>query len=163
MPGTDFYLRATDYSRQQAQAATRAAAQTAPDADATTKEDTKGFGFDDFLDIINPLQHIPVVSTVYRHLTGDKIGTAEKIAGDGLYGGLTGLLCSLGDAAFAELTGKNVGDTVYAYLFGEDDAPIETNRAIAQNAPPPPASTNTASTGQAIAAYRASGRLLEAY
>ncbi|MDP6473864.1 MAG: hypothetical protein QF894_03030 [Alphaproteobacteria bacterium] len=32
-----------------------------------------GFGFDDFLDLINPLQHIPIISTIYREITGDTI------------------------------------------------------------------------------------------
>ena len=54
---------------------------TAPEAGDTVaaKEGAPLFGKDgftlgDFLDIINPLQHIPVVSTVYRAITGDKIG-----------------------------------------------------------------------------------------
>jgi hypothetical protein len=79
-----------------------------------------GFSFGDFLDIINPLQHIPVISTLYRHITGDEIGTPEKIAGDTLYGGVIGLVSSLGDIIFQAITGKDVGDTVYAYLFGND-------------------------------------------
>ncbi|MBT5013959.1 MAG: hypothetical protein HON02_05865, partial [Rhodospirillaceae bacterium] len=31
-----------------------------------------GFTFLDFLDIINPLQHIPVVGSLYRDMTGDE-------------------------------------------------------------------------------------------
>jgi hypothetical protein len=83
-------------------------------------EDDSGFGFADFLDLINPLQHIPIVSTLYRHLTGDKIGTVERIAGDTLYGGLMGFAASLGDTLFEEITGKTVGDTVYAFLTSDD-------------------------------------------
>jgi len=79
-----------------------------------------GFSFGDLLDVINPLQHIPVISTLYRHLTGDTIGTGAKLAGDTLYGGVTGLICSAADSAFEEVTGKGVGDTVYAALFGDD-------------------------------------------
>ena len=30
-----------------------------------------GFSFLDVLDIINPLQHLPVISTLYRQVTGD--------------------------------------------------------------------------------------------
>jgi hypothetical protein len=33
----------------------------------------EGPTFAEFLDIINPLQHIPVVSTIYRAITGDQI------------------------------------------------------------------------------------------
>ena len=43
-----------------------------------------GFTFFDFLDVINPLQHIPVVSTLYRSLTGDEIDPASHgVAGRG--------------------------------------------------------------------------------
>ncbi|HEY4164992.1 MAG TPA: hypothetical protein VGM59_18140, partial [Dongiaceae bacterium] len=34
------------------------------------------FGWDDFLDVINPLQHIPIVSQIYRAITGDQINGA---------------------------------------------------------------------------------------
>src|SRR5215470_6180450 len=30
------------------------------------------FGFGDLVDIVNPLQHIPVVATIYRNMTGDR-------------------------------------------------------------------------------------------
>ncbi len=35
--------------------------------------EVQDFTFDDFIDIINPLQHIPILSTVYREMTGDEI------------------------------------------------------------------------------------------
>jgi hypothetical protein len=80
--------------------------------------DLLDFSFADLLDVINPFQHIPVVSTLYRNITGDRIGTPEKIADDTLYGGVVGFVASLADTAFQELTGKNVGDTVLAFLTG---------------------------------------------
>ncbi|MBT5663730.1 MAG: hypothetical protein HOJ06_00205, partial [Rhodospirillaceae bacterium] len=40
-----------------------------------------GLTFGDVLDIINPLQHIPVVSTLYRELTGDEISPGARMAG----------------------------------------------------------------------------------
>lgn len=78
--------------------------------------------FDDLLDIVNPLQHIPIVSTIYRAITGDKIGDVEKIAGGALYGGLIGLGSSIADVAFEHLTGKNFGSTMLAMVDGSDDA-----------------------------------------
>jgi hypothetical protein len=154
MAGTDFNLRLGDYARQYA---ARAAAASATATDTSTSQTS--FGFSDVLDIINPLQHIPVVSTIYRHLTGDGIGVPEKIAGDTLYGGFTGFLSSVGDAIFGEVTGKNIGDTVYAAVFGDDSAP-----ATAVASAGPPAGNATALVAQrASSAYRASGRLLEAY
>ncbi|MEJ0043742.1 MAG: hypothetical protein WDM81_16640 [Rhizomicrobium sp.] len=74
------------------------------------------FSFDDVLDIVNPLQHIPVVGTLYRALSGDTIKTGPKIAGDTLYGGITGFASSIADTVFEKITGKNVGDTVLAMV-----------------------------------------------
>ncbi len=113
----------------------------AGDASAPAKTDDDGFSFDDLLDIINPLQHLPVISTIYRHLTGDTIKPLEQIAGDALFGGLTGLVSSVADYAFAQATGKDVGDTIYALLTGEDDKPTavaaaDTSR-VATHAPTP--------------------------
>lgn len=88
---------------------------------ATPGHDSEGF-FGHILDIINPLQHLPVVGTVYRAITGDHIGAFEKIAGDTLYGGLWGAVTSVADVAFEGLTGKSVEDTMLAWLKG-DDAP----------------------------------------
>jgi hypothetical protein len=49
-------------------------------------KDTKAeFTFDDFIDIINPLHHIPVVSTIYRALSGDQIWVHARALGGGLY------------------------------------------------------------------------------
>lgn len=118
MPGIDTSSHATNAAVQGPAAAVALASKT----------DLSDFSFADFLDIVNPLQHIPVVSTLYRSITGDKIGTPEKIAGDTLYGGLIGLFASLADTAFKEITGKDVGDTVLAFLTG-DDAPVKTAAA----------------------------------
>jgi len=106
--------------------------------------------FEDLLDIVNPLQHLPVVGTLYRAISGDKIGALPKIAGDALYGGLWGAVSALADTAFAAITGRDFGSTVLALvtdglgLDGErtDDAPVR----VAENTPP-----------QALAAEKADG------
>jgi len=90
--------------------------------------------FDDVLDIVNPLQHIPVVSTLYRAATGDKIGDLERVAGDTLYGGLTGLGSSLANIAFKHITGKDFGDMVLSWLDiggSNDNAPTAVASAHA--------------------------------
>jgi hypothetical protein len=84
-------------------------------ASAASAPDEGGATFDDLLDIVNPLQHIPIVSTIYRAITGDHIKTFPKIAGDMLYGGVTGFLGSLADSIFEKITGKSVGDTMLAF------------------------------------------------
>jgi hypothetical protein len=91
------------------------------------------FSFHNLLSIINPLQHLPVIGTLYRAITGDTIGTPEKIAGDTLYGGLWGAVASLADSAFQAVTGKDIGDTVLAFFTGDHGS---TPVAVAANAPP---------------------------
>jgi len=92
------------------------------------------FSFDTLLDIVNPLQHLPVVGTLYRAITGDKMNVGAKLAGDGLYGGPMGLLGSVADTLFEKITGKNVGDTVLAFLTG-DDGPNTVPTNVAENKP----------------------------
>ena len=76
------------------------------------------FSFHHLLDIVNPLQHLPVIGTIYRAITGDHIGMPEKIAGDTLYGGLWGAVSGVADAAFEAMTGKDFGSTVLALFTG---------------------------------------------
>ncbi len=80
-----------------------------------------GFSFRDLLDVVNPLQHIPVIGTLYRAVTGDTIGTVERIAGDTLYGGLFGAISAVADSAFEAVTGKDFGATILALFSGHKD------------------------------------------
>ena len=52
--------------------------------------------FLDLIDAVNPLQHIPLVSTIYRNLSGDSISDVPKFIGGALYGGPIGLVAALG-------------------------------------------------------------------
>jgi hypothetical protein len=75
-------------------------------------------GFSDLLDMLNPLQHIPVVSQIYRHVTGDTISPQARVAGGLIYGGPAGLVLAVADAAIAESSGRDLGEHAYASLFG---------------------------------------------
>jgi len=55
-----------------------------------------GLSFGDVLDLINPLQHIPVVGNLYRKLTGDALAPGIRIAGGALFGGPLGAVLSVG-------------------------------------------------------------------
>ena len=83
--------------------------------------DEGGFSFSDFLDVINPLQHIPIVSNLYRNLTGDDIGQVPRVIGGALFGGAIGFIASLLNAIVDEETGKDVGEHAVAVLFGGDE------------------------------------------
>lgn len=91
---------------------------------ADTKEKS---GFESFLsflgaiiDIINPLQHIPVISTIYRNITGDEINPLARVAGDALYGGAIGAAVGIVDVAVESKTGKDIGGNVVAMLTGDE-------------------------------------------
>ena len=74
------------------------------------------FGFGDLVDIINPLQHIPIVSTIYRNLTGDQIGPAPRVIGGALWGRVGGLVAGVVNTVVEWFTGKDIGDHIYAAL-----------------------------------------------
>ena len=82
------------------------------------------FGFWDFVDIVNPLQHIPVVNALYRAVTGDTIKPAARIIGGTVFGGPLGLAVAAADAVIEQSTGRTVGGHV-AQAVGliEDDSP----------------------------------------
>ena len=97
-------------------------------ADGETED--AGFSFDDFLDTINPLQHLPVVSTLYRELTGDQIEPAARIIGGAVYGGPLGAGLALADTIFEEATGANAGAHIMSWLNG-----AKPEKSIARAAP----------------------------
>ena len=80
-----------------------------------------GFGFRDILDIVNPLQHLPVITSIYRWVTGDRPGEAAEIAGDALYGGPIGVAFGLVGAITEDSTGHDLGERVLAKVFGSGD------------------------------------------
>lgn len=94
----------------------------------------EGGSFGEFLgnvvDVINPLQHIPVVSNIYRRMTGDQISGAAMIAGGALYGGPLGGAMAVADVAYAQQKGGYAGDIALASLMG-DDVPATTPTAPA--------------------------------
>ena len=111
-----------------------------PDKPARLWHDGDGpageMSFSDLLDIINPLQHLPVISTIYRAITGDKPGLVSELVGGALYGGPAGLLSAGINAAVADVTGKNDGEMLASiadsvFGSGDDDA-----AATAKTAPP---------------------------
>ncbi|WP_404382446.1 hypothetical protein [Caenispirillum salinarum] len=141
--------------------------------------------FWDFLDIINPLQHIPVVSTIYREITGDTIKPIARLAGGALFGGgFIGAGLAAVTATAEGLMGLDDGETMLSFLFGSDseerppvEAGTETARQaigaapegrespaqmIARYAQPLEQMQQTAAAAQAQAAQAAQGAVLPA-
>ncbi len=75
-------------SSSQASAAALAKANSTKTA---SKQDDK-FSFWDLVDVVNPLQHIPIVNNIYRKVTGDEIGSVARVAGGAVFGGVIGAL-----------------------------------------------------------------------
>lgn len=70
--------------------------------------------FADVLDVMNPLQHIPGISTIYQALSGDTMSTGAKLAGGALFGGGIGFISSLVNAIVEQETGKDIGQNLFA-------------------------------------------------
>jgi len=136
MTVADYSMHAISYAAGSAPAQASAVAATGADA----------FSFKDLLDIVNPLQHLPVVSTLYRALSGDTIKVGPKIAGDTLYGGLIGFASSMADTVFTKITGKSVGDTVLSWAEDLTGLGPQTPVGLAANVPAnAPAAVSSAS------------------
>jgi hypothetical protein len=111
------------------------------------------FTFDDFIDIINPLQHLPLVSILYRELTGDEIKPAMRILGDIGYGGPMGFLSSCGQVLFEAIFGDDMAGTAIAVITGEDEDKTAVQLASTDPSTPLP-DANTAEATQTYAAFK---------
>ncbi len=85
--------------------------------DGKTTDD--GLTFADVLDTINPLQHLPIIGTIYRELTGSTLSPAARLIGGGIYGGPLGLVLSMVDATIQEGTGRDIGSNMLAVIKGD--------------------------------------------
>lgn len=93
-------------------------------------DDQDGPSFSDLLDVINPLQHIPIINTIYRHLTGDTEGAVADVAGGALWGGVIGLGAAVANLVIEDSTGKTLDEHVVA-LFSDDSG----DTAVAKGKP----------------------------
>lgn len=114
-------------------------------------QDSDGPSFKDVLDTLNPLQHIPVISTLYQSLTDDKPSTGANIIGGTLFGGAFGLLGSIVNAIVQNETGNDIGGNLMATLTGESPSP--TNAVTPPETSTPTEHYLTASQRSAYNAY----------
>ncbi len=104
-----------------APSSSHAMAESAKPAIDYTPEKPTGddYTFDDFIDVINPLQHLPVIGTLYRKFTGDVIKPMSNIVGGAIFGGPIGAVSSLVNVMVKEGTGKDIGENALS-LAGFD-------------------------------------------
>lgn len=122
----------------------------APDPPSSGDDD---LSFGDILSVINPLQHIPVVSSIYRWITGDTIKPAARVIGDALFGGPIGLVAGAMNAMMEQVTGNDVATQMLAMVTGEQTPARGTpaaqvaelpQQAAPESPPPDPAATTPA-------------------
>lgn len=80
----------------------------------------KGMTFKDALDIINPLQQLPIIGSIYRSITGDTISDGARLVGGGIYGlGVLGVIGAAVSSAVEQTTGSDPGGTAIAMIQGK--------------------------------------------
>ncbi|MCP5198746.1 MAG: hypothetical protein H6977_01950 [Gammaproteobacteria bacterium] len=102
-----------------------------------------GFTFGDLVDLVNPLQHIPVLGSYYRKWTGDTIAPALRIAGGALFGGpigagfaAAGLAVEAGIRGALDLPAQDAAPTTA--VADAATAPVSASAAGPAGAPRPP-------------------------
>ena len=134
---------------------TTAPAPTRPTADpASAGWGGDGFGFNDFLDLINPLQHVPGVSTLYRAVTGDAIADEARFIGHIVYGGPLGLIAATAETLATDRDGRGLSENLAAWWGGEAETAVAARRPgppTALQAPRDSAATGAAAADRALA------------
>ena len=101
---------------------------SAPAAAGVAAEGTMTFA--DLIDTVNPLQHLPIIGTIYRAVSGDAASTGAKVAGNAAYGALLG-------GPIGALV--SVASAVFGDIFGVDEALSAQPTAVAEVAKKSPA------------------------
>ncbi|WP_310620282.1 hypothetical protein [Flexibacterium corallicola] len=93
---------------------------------SSTKTSTTALTFSEFIDIINPLQHIPGVNTLYRQITGDEASTRARAAGSVVYG-----LAAGGAIGAIGLMSANFGEMALTgqLALGKSNEPSDASNA----------------------------------
>lgn len=77
------------------------------------------YTFGDVIDMINPLQHIPILGNIYRSITGDEIKPFSRIVGGALFGGPVGAAVSTANVVATDRTGRDLAGNARALFQGE--------------------------------------------
>jgi hypothetical protein len=108
-----------------------------PDApDEYVNLDAKPLGFGDVLEAFNPLQHLPVIGSVYRSVTGATIEPAARVVGGLLFGGMLGAASAVVNSIVEGISGKDAGEHVIAMMSPGANAPVPPPSVPAQGGDP---------------------------
>jgi len=117
-----------------------------------SKDTEKTFGFGDIIDVINPLQHIPGLSDLYRAATNDEISDEARKTGRSLYsfalGGPVGIGLMM---AFDAFTGGTAAEAAAApRTAAQDPAPANPVAASSVSVDPEGTEPDPAETAAGI-------------
>lgn len=112
-----------------------AAAAELADPTPTAFADGNAPGLADALDIINPLQHIPLVSQYYRDWTGDDMGYISQVAGGAFWGGGVGVATSFVNLGLTSVMGKSPSQYIQQLFAADDVADVSTGNTTAAKTP----------------------------
>ncbi len=108
------------------------------------------FGWDDFVDIINPLQHIPVVAQIYRAVTGDQAYGLSNFIGALPFGPIS-VASAIADTVVRSQTGRDAGTDMAAAVLGIDNrTPEEADLHLATGNTEQLASTAASTTAPQV-------------
>jgi hypothetical protein len=105
-----------------------------PQATPAAKPDD-AFGFGDILDMINPLQNLPIVGSLYRAVTGDTIKPASQVVGGTLFGGMVGFGIGMVNVIAQAETGKDAPEAMMGFLGGDAPHSVQPHIEIASRKP----------------------------
>ena len=88
-----------------------------------------GFTTSDAIDIVNPLQHLPIIGPLYREFTGDSLDPFSRIVGNTLFFGTFGAAFSSINVAIEVMTGKDMVSNVIAEINDENAKTTEPKTA----------------------------------
>jgi hypothetical protein len=93
----------------------------------------EGMSFDDVLNAVNPLHHIPIVSTIYQAVSGAKIGIGPRMIAAAILGGPAGLILAGISAFIEEMSGGTMAEHAVALFDGVtgDGGPAPANMSAA--------------------------------
>ncbi len=106
-----------------------------PETKSISFADSRSEFLENLLDIINPLQHIPGVSTIYRAITGDEISAPARLIGGALFGGPIGVASATANMLLEEASGNDLAGHALAFIGGLGDTPEIAAAAFTPLAP----------------------------
>ena len=98
---------------------------------STATPDSGGGLFGAVLDTVNPLQHIPGVSSIYRGVTNDEINPMASMAGGFLFGGPLGFAAGAASSFIEILTGKSPAEHAMALFDSINDEEQTQSTSVA--------------------------------